>query len=168
MDHSSSLLGDALLGEDSRGKLYLEDSDDEEEDDHHRHRGHMGGSLERHMSIDEESMDGDVTAVSSESDDEDGTLYFKKMKLQMLIHTIFYEIEWIREVNQTLERAWQDNHTVDIAALELNTLKMAFNISFHDLRAISIPFFVQRLDMAKLAVCMKEVSLSSLFLWSYI
>ena len=90
MDHSSSLLGDSLLGEDSRGKLYLADSDDEEEDDHHRHRGRMGGSLERHMSIDEESMDGDVTAVSTESDDEDGTLYFNKPKLQTLMHTIFY------------------------------------------------------------------------------
>jgi translation initiation factor eIF-2B subunit epsilon len=61
-------------------------------------------------------------------------------------------------VNQTLERAWQDNHTVDIAALELNTLKMAFNITFHDLRALSIPFFVQHLDMGKLPVSMKEVS----------
>ena len=66
-------IGDDILGENSRGKLYLGDSDDEEEDDHHpRHRGHIGGSLERHMSIDEESMDGDLTAVTSESDDEDG------------------------------------------------------------------------------------------------
>jgi translation initiation factor eIF-2B subunit epsilon len=127
---------DVILGENAKGKLYLADSDDEDEDDHHQHRGHMGGSLERHMSIDEESMDGDLTGVT-ESDDED---------------------EWIREVNQTLERAWKDNHTADIAALELNTLKMAFNITFHDLRALSIPFFVQHLEMDKLQASIKDVS----------
>jgi hypothetical protein len=37
----------------------------------------LGGSLERHMSIDEESMDGDLTGVTSESDDEDGRYLYE-------------------------------------------------------------------------------------------
>jgi translation initiation factor eIF-2B subunit epsilon len=42
-------------------------------------------------------------------------------------------------VSQTLERAFVDDHTADIATLELNTLKMAYNLSFRDLREIVVP-----------------------------
>jgi hypothetical protein len=49
------------------------------------------------------------------------------------------DIDWIKEVEQTIQRAFDDNHSTDIATLELNTLKMAMNITFKDLRQVVIP-----------------------------
>jgi hypothetical protein len=47
--------------------------------------------------------------------------------------------DWVKEVEQTIQRAFDDNHSTDIATLELNTLKMAMNITFKDLRQVVIP-----------------------------
>jgi hypothetical protein len=44
-----------------------------------------------------------------------------------------------KEVTQTLERAFSEGHTVEIASLELNTLRMASNTTFRDTRVIVIP-----------------------------
>jgi translation initiation factor eIF-2B subunit epsilon len=44
-----------------------------------------------------------------------------------------------KEVTQTLERAFLEGHTVEIASLELNTLRMASNTTFHDTRIVVIP-----------------------------
>ncbi|KAJ3326333.1 hypothetical protein HDV06_000209 [Boothiomyces sp. JEL0866] len=60
------------------------------------------------------------------------------------------ENDWYTEVEQTIQRAFDENHTVDIAVLELNTLKMAMNITFQDLRQIVYP--------AILRVMLKESS----------
>jgi translation initiation factor eIF-2B subunit epsilon len=49
------------------------------------------------------------------------------------------ETDWVREVEQTIQRAFDEAHSVDIATLELNTLKMAMNITFKDLRQVVIP-----------------------------
>lgn len=43
------------------------------------------------------------------------------------------------EIVQTIDRALLENHAVETAALELNTLKMALNITFRDLREVVIP-----------------------------
>ena len=55
------------------------------------------------------------------------------------------ENDWIHEVEQTLQRAFEDNHTTDIASLELNTLKMAMNITFKDLRQVVLPAIFARI-----------------------
>ncbi|KAJ3262107.1 hypothetical protein HK103_003950 [Boothiomyces macroporosus] len=47
--------------------------------------------------------------------------------------------EWYVEVEQTIQRAFDENHSAEIAVLELNTLKMAMNITFQDLRQIVFP-----------------------------
>ncbi|KAJ3274956.1 hypothetical protein HDV01_001820 [Terramyces sp. JEL0728] len=47
--------------------------------------------------------------------------------------------DWFTEVEQTIQRAFDENHSSEIAILELNTLKMAMNITFHDLRQIVFP-----------------------------
>lgn len=65
-----------------------------------------------------------------------------------------------REVTQTLERAFKENHTVDIAALELNTLRMASNSSFHEMRKRIVPSVLRHMDVtapAKSGKTVKEV-----------
>ncbi|KAL7748509.1 translation initiation factor eIF-2B epsilon subunit, GEF [Sorochytrium milnesiophthora] len=43
------------------------------------------------------------------------------------------------EIRATCQRAFDENHTVENTAIELNTLKMACNLTFHDLRAEVVP-----------------------------
>jgi len=62
-----------------------------------------------------------------------------------------------REVEQTLDRAFNENHSVEIAALELNTLRMATNTSFHDLRTVVIPSILDLVKIEKLNESVKEV-----------
>ena len=57
--------------------------------------------------------------------------------------------DWKREVQQTLARAISENHSIDIAALELNTLKMAMNITFQNLREVVLPSLLRQVDVAK-------------------
>ena len=56
-----------------------------------------------------------------------------------------------QEILDTLERSFKENHSIENAVLELNTLKMALNIRFDDIRAGVIPTLLDRLvslDMA--------------------
>lgn len=58
--------------------------------------------------------------------------------------------DWETEVKQTVERAFEEDHDVDIAALELNTLKMAMNITFNNLRQVVVPCLLDRIDPTRL------------------
>ncbi|RHZ90112.1 hypothetical protein Glove_8g20 [Diversispora epigaea] len=62
-----------------------------------------------------------------------------------------------KEVVQTLERAFSDGHTVEIALLELNTLRLASNTNFHDLRVVVIPTVINRIDIKKGMIGTKEI-----------
>ena len=54
-----------------------------------------------------------------------------------------------QEAEETVRRSILENHSVDNCVLELNALKMACNITFHDLRASAIPALIQAIDMSK-------------------
>lgn len=66
--------------------------------------------------------------------------------------------EFHKEAVQTLERAISDGHTVEIALLELNTLRLASNTNFHDLRVVAVPTVISRIDVKKGMAGTKEVS----------
>jgi len=63
-----------------------------------------------------------------------------------------------KEVAQTLERAFSDGHTVEIAALELNTLRMASNTTFRDTRIIVIPTILSLINNDNVLASTKNVS----------
>ncbi|KAK9475329.1 nucleotide-diphospho-sugar transferase [Dipodascopsis tothii] len=56
------------------------------------------------------------------------------------------EDNFLREAQASVERAIQDNHDIDIAILELTTLRMAKNVSFHDVRQATIAALVGRIS----------------------
>ncbi len=60
---------------------------------------------------------------------------------------ISIKIDWEKEVWLTITRAFEESHTVDIAILELNTLKMAMNITFGDLRSVVVPAILGLLNV---------------------
>ncbi|KNC98198.1 translation initiation factor eIF2B catalytic subunit epsilon [Spizellomyces punctatus DAOM BR117] len=116
-----------------------EDSDDEEVDARNVALGFIG---------EEWTFDSDVECdVNSESDESDASDAGETED----------ENDWKREAEATLERAFNEGHSIDIAALELNTLKMAMNISFHDLRKISIPSILKLIDLSKIPQSLDQV-----------
>ncbi|KAI8916264.1 nucleotide-diphospho-sugar transferase [Gorgonomyces haynaldii] len=118
-----------LLGEESVGVIY-EPSDDEDEEDEVldvRLGADPVPELEEPVESEEEEAE----------EDEDGD-------------------DWEQEVKQTIERAFDESHDVDIAALELNTLKMAMNITFGDLRQIVLPSLLDRTDPQQSAVQLRK------------
>ncbi|CAI2198196.1 9998_t:CDS:2, partial [Funneliformis geosporum] len=62
-----------------------------------------------------------------------------------------------KEVTQTLERAFSEGHTVEIASLELNTLRMASNTTFHDTRTVVIPTIFDQINTDKLLSSTKDI-----------
>jgi translation initiation factor eIF-2B subunit epsilon len=63
-----------------------------------------------------------------------------------------------KEVTQTLERAFSEGHTIEIASLELNTLRMASNTTFYDTRIVVIPTILSQVNTDKLLASTKDVS----------
>lgn len=95
-------------------------------------------------SVSEDSENGETTGYT-DTDEEIGIVSFLNI------------LEWIREVQQTLERAYKEFHTPEIAGLELNTLKMAMNITFQDLRSVLVPFYFNQIDLTNAHGSAKKV-----------
>ncbi len=124
--HSQNL-HTTLLGSNAIGYTYqLELSDDEDIDERNVERGYLDYESPSEYSEAEGSTDRDDEEDLGGFDTED-------------------ENDWVHEVEQTLQRAFDDNHTTDIAVLELNTLKMAMNITFKDLRHVALPAILSRI-----------------------
>ncbi|KAJ3189285.1 hypothetical protein HDU85_002913 [Gaertneriomyces sp. JEL0708] len=60
------------------------------------------------------------------------------------------ENDFIREAEATLHRAFSEDHTVDIAFLELSTLKMSMDVSFQDIRKVLVPAIFNHMDASKM------------------
>ncbi|KAL1924486.1 uncharacterized protein VTP21DRAFT_4140 [Calcarisporiella thermophila] len=125
----------SIVGEKGAGYLYTDPTPDEDEmdddlaeDSRNLDAGRLGGSLAALSLAENDDEDSDSDASDS-SDDEANR-----------------DEDFTREVIGTLDRAFNENHTVDNTALEINTLRMAFNTTFHDLREIVIPWVSKRVD----------------------
>ncbi|BGP38404.1 translation initiation factor eIF-2B epsilon subunit, GEF [Rhodotorula kratochvilovae] len=56
--------------------------------------------------------------------------------------------EFVTECLHSLDRSFAENHTVDNAAIELKTLRMASNVALGEVRAVVIPYVLRRCDGA--------------------
>ncbi|KAK7208301.1 translation initiation factor eIF-2B subunit epsilon [Myxozyma melibiosi] len=56
------------------------------------------------------------------------------------------EESFMREAQASVERAMTEDHDIDIAALELGTLRMAKNAPFHEVRAATITALISRVS----------------------
>lgn len=52
--------------------------------------------------------------------------------------------DFLSECTQSLERSFEEGHTVDNAAIELKTLRMASNVTLGRVREVVIPFILKR------------------------
>ncbi|GAA6034875.1 hypothetical protein JCM8097_009345 [Rhodosporidiobolus ruineniae] len=56
--------------------------------------------------------------------------------------------EFVTECLHSLDRSFAEGHTVDNAAIELKTLRMASNVALGEVRAVVIPYVLKRCDGA--------------------
>lgn len=56
--------------------------------------------------------------------------------------------EFVTECLHSLDRSFAENHTVDNAAIELKTLRMASNVPLGEVRAVVIPYVLRRCNGA--------------------
>lgn len=60
--------------------------------------------------------------------------------------------DFVSECTQSLDRSFAEGHTVDNAAIELKTLRMASNVDLAEVRKIVIPYLLRRAERNSAAV----------------
>ncbi|KAG0345565.1 hypothetical protein BG005_001242 [Podila minutissima] len=121
--------------DDELGRVFKEaedsDDEDEEEDPKNKAVNRLAYDL-KELAL--EGQDDSASEFESEASDDEEEAVNPAEELD-------------REVSATLERAFKDGHSVDIAALELNTLRMASFSNFHEMRKRIIPGVLRNIDV---------------------
>ncbi|KAG0237505.1 hypothetical protein BGW42_000715 [Actinomortierella wolfii] len=133
-DEDELVSDEALVGPTGRGRAFTEAEDSDDEDDESDPRNKLVNKLAydlEQIKIAAQEQDSASEFESEASDEEEEADPAEDLN---------------REVAQTLDRAFKENHAVDIAALELNTLRMASNSSFHEMRLRIIPGVLKQID----------------------
>ncbi|KAG9291447.1 hypothetical protein G9A89_021866 [Geosiphon pyriformis] len=136
----------SIIGSQGKGCLWNdENSDHDDQDPRNVKISSLAYDISNVKISDSESS---ASIISKESDDESFDLDEPS-----------YQEAFSKEVVLTLERAFNEGHTVDIAALELNTLRMASNMTFHDVRTVVIPSVLSQIDIKKNVSDPKEMNI---------
>lgn len=120
-DVPADVMGDkAVVGLNGIGFLYEEDSEDEEE------MGNIVSDM-RKIELSDSSIASSTVTIRHK----------KKKRSQSMASGVYSEEEtenFDTEAIATVERAMENNHDLDTALLELNTLRMSMNVSYHEVR----------------------------------
>lgn len=57
--------------------------------------------------------------------------------------------EFKRELEQSISRAFAEDHSVELAALEITGLRMSANGSYDDVREVIVPAIINQVDLSK-------------------
>ncbi|KAG0229127.1 nucleotide-diphospho-sugar transferase [Mortierella sp. GBAus27b] len=147
-DTEAELVSDlATVGATGRGRQFkeAEDSDDEEDDADPRNKQVNRFAFDMTaLELEARALDESASEFESEASDLEEDEVNPAEELD-------------REIAQTLERAFSEGHSIDIAALELNTLRMASNSNFHEMRLRIIPGVLKNIDLTARAGSGKTV-----------
>ncbi|KAF9963609.1 hypothetical protein BGZ65_001824, partial [Modicella reniformis] len=137
-DTESELVSDpAVVGATGRGRLFKEAEGSDDEDDDADPRNKQVNRLAFEMTalqLEERALEDSASEFESEASDLEEEEVNPAEELD-------------REIAQTLERAFKEGHEIEIAALELNTLRMASNSNFPEMRKRIIPGVLKNIDL---------------------
>jgi translation initiation factor eIF-2B subunit epsilon len=85
----------------------------------------------------------------SDSDDERGSIGDTWHPEQSQILAARKVEEFKRELEQSISRAFAEEHTVELAALEITGLRMSANGSYDDVREVIVPAIINQVDLSK-------------------
>jgi len=81
--------------------------------------------------------DTSISDIGSDSDSESESIHRRRRRSSATSGTSDHETtheEFYTEAEESLLRAFQENHSVENATIELKTLRMATNVTFHEVR----------------------------------
>lgn len=129
-----------IVGPNGKGVLYESDDDDEDED----------GSTEKGVS-NTLTYKNDEIYFSDTSISSTTQKHRKRRTMSMTsVYTDFEgeedeEEDFEKEAIATVERAIENNHDLDTSMLELNTLRMSMNVTYHEVRNTSVIAILRRI-----------------------
>lgn len=136
-----------LVGVNGTGYLYESDfSEDEDEDEEKSTENYRVSNCLTHQLDDLYLSDASISSTKKKT----------KKKRTMSTSSMFTDREDIgsesdededfgKEGLATVERALENNHDLDTAMLELNTLRMSMNVSYHEVREVTIIALLKRI-----------------------
>lgn len=104
------------------------------------------------LKIGSEELSESASEIGEESDEESDDDNIGSIGGAFEAQDAVKSAEFQREIAQTLERAFSENHTVDTAALEITGLRMSHNGSYDQVREVLIPALLDHVDLTKDAV----------------
>lgn len=153
-DEESEQIGDDVdvVGPDGHGSLYISDREVEEESDSESLTGYTQNSgLIYHMAAATLS-DTSIASISNKKRRHARhNLRSRRFSTTSAMSTDYAytdeeeEENFDKEAFATVERAIENDHDIDTAALELNTLKMSMNVTYREVRQATAAAMLQRI-----------------------
>lgn len=141
-----------LVGEDGTGVLYMSDRElDEESELENNSVSNFSGLIYQMSGLN--VSDDSIASVTRKvrRHQRHNSRSSRRMSLTSVMSTDYegaYEEEeenFGKEAVATVERAMEHNHDIDTALLELNTLRMSMNVTYHEVRLSTVQAMVKRI-----------------------
>lgn len=143
-----------IVGEDGVGVLYMSDREVEEDSELENNSiNNSSGSIYQlgYLNLSDES----ISSLTKRKARKRRASRNRRLSVNSFMSTDFetgafseFEDEdedFMKEGIATVERSIESNHDIDTAALELNTLKMSMNVTYHEVRIVTIRAMIKRI-----------------------
>lgn len=138
-----------IVGEDGAGVMYL--SDREFDDESELESASLNNSSLIYQMSNLNVSDDSIASVTKKKMKRHGrhnSRSSRRMSATSVLSTDFEEEEeedFNKEAVATVERAIENKHDLDTALLELNTLRMSMNVTYHEVRQATVEAIVRRI-----------------------
>lgn len=139
-----------LVGDDGRGVLYLSDKEYDDELELETNSLHNYSGIVYQLSslnVSDDSI-ASVSKRKARRHTRHNSRSSRRMSSTSLMSDFYSEEEeeedFEKEAIATVERAMEHNHDLDTALLELNTLRMSMNVTYHEVRKATVAAMVRR------------------------
>lgn len=139
-----------IVGEDGTGVMYL--SDKELDDESELESASLNNSSLiyqlSHLNVSDDSI-ASVTKKKIRRHARHNSRSSRRMSATSILSTDYENEEdeqedFHKEAVATVERAMENNHDLDTALLELNTLRMSMNVTYHEVRQATVQAMIRR------------------------
>ncbi|KAG2177536.1 hypothetical protein INT44_008048 [Umbelopsis vinacea] len=146
-------VSDIDLGEQGTGYIWTDKGDNDEDNDPRNLKVASLAFDLKDLSVGKEQGDDSDSASElgdlSDSDDERDSVGDTWHPEQSQILAARKVEEFKRELEQSISRAFAEDHTVELAALEITGLRMSANGSYDDVRDVIVPAIINQVDLSK-------------------
>ncbi|CCE62374.1 hypothetical protein TPHA_0C02200 [Tetrapisispora phaffii CBS 4417] len=133
-----------LVGPNGIGYVY--ESDYSDDDDDSSISNHVSNTLVHHVEelyLSDDSIRSTSARTKKKRTMSSGSMYTDREDYETEFED---EEDFEKEGIATVERAIENNHDLDTAMLELNTLRMSMNVTYHEVRTVTIKSILRRIN----------------------